>query len=296
MSKPKGTFLYCFIVFLFSLVVFHQSVFGPDTAHAAVKTDKQSLTDLPLPAQAKISEVLGRDNIDFQVFKEKEGYRIENRMHRYEGEFKAEGTKVKKGTQWFGLSLTGYGYGEPLKGVDTATPVARGNRIKYSREGIKEWYVNGPLGLEQGFTLDVAPSGRKEGPLTLAVRMTGELMAGVDREGRGLTLTAKGGKEVFRYSGLMAFDSTGKELRTWLEVNGERLLIRVDDTEAAYPVVIDPFIQTAKLTASDGAVDDRFGQSVAISGDTIVVGAYGDNSVQGKVAHFRHVTLKKVYL
>ena len=35
--------------------------------------------------------------------------------------------------------------------------------------------------------------------------------------------------------------------------------------------------QTAKLTASDGAAGDRFGYSVAVDGDTVVVGAYGDD-------------------
>ena len=35
--------------------------------------------------------------------------------------------------------------------------------------------------------------------------------------------------------------------------------------------------QLAKLTASDGVSTDRFGRSVAISGDTIVTGAYGDD-------------------
>jgi len=35
--------------------------------------------------------------------------------------------------------------------------------------------------------------------------------------------------------------------------------------------------QRAKLTAADGAYGDRFGQAVAISGDTIVVGAHGDD-------------------
>jgi len=35
--------------------------------------------------------------------------------------------------------------------------------------------------------------------------------------------------------------------------------------------------QQQKLTASDGAVDDRFGTSVAISGDTVIVGAYQDD-------------------
>jgi hypothetical protein len=39
--------------------------------------------------------------------------------------------------------------------------------------------------------------------------------------------------------------------------------------------------QTAKLTASDGAAEDYFGESVAISGATAVVGADGDASNQG---------------
>ena len=36
-------------------------------------------------------------------------------------------------------------------------------------------------------------------------------------------------------------------------------------------------LEQAKLTASDGAANDHFGVSVAIAGDTIVVGAYGDD-------------------
>ena len=43
--------------------------------------------------------------------------------------------------------------------------------------------------------------------------------------------------------------------------------------------------QTAKFTASDGAADDYFGNSISISGDTIVVGVsnatVGGNDIQG---------------
>ena len=35
--------------------------------------------------------------------------------------------------------------------------------------------------------------------------------------------------------------------------------------------------ETAKLTASDGAVNDQFGRSVAVDGDTVVVAAHGDD-------------------
>ena len=35
--------------------------------------------------------------------------------------------------------------------------------------------------------------------------------------------------------------------------------------------------QVAKLTADDGAASDKFGSSVSIDGDTVVIGAYGDD-------------------
>ena len=49
---------------------------------------------------------------------------------------------------------------------------------------------------------------------------------------------------------------------------------------AAYVFVIrtNTFLQKQTLSASDGAADDFFGVSVALSGDTLVVGAVGDDS------------------
>jgi hypothetical protein len=49
------------------------------------------------------------------------------------------------------------------------------------------------------------------------------------------------------------------------------------------PVTVDPWLQLAELTPSDGATGDIFGESVSISGDTLVVGApYA--TVNGKVS------------
>ena len=44
--------------------------------------------------------------------------------------------------------------------------------------------------------------------------------------------------------------------------------------------------QTARLTASDGAANDQFGYSVAVAGDTAVVGAWGDESQSGSAYVF----------
>jgi hypothetical protein len=48
----------------------------------------------------------------------------------------------------------------------------------------------------------------------------------------------------------------------------------------------DNWGQVQKLTASDAALKDMFGQSVAVSGDTVVVGAYGDDGYTGSAYVF----------
>src|SRR4029077_797489 len=72
-----------------------------------------------------------------------------------------------------------------------------------------------------------------------------------------------------------------KKLQASLEVQGERLLLKVDDSSARYPIVIDPIVQSAELTASGGQHEDQFGYSVAVSRNTVVVGAPGVNFGQG---------------
>ena len=92
-----------------------------------------------------------------------------------------------------------------------------------------------------------------------------------------------------RYGGLTVHDATGKKVRAWMDVHEEKLLLRTDDRRVRYPLVIDPWVQLAKLTASDGALGDSFG-AVSISGDTVVVGApnatVGTNQDQGAVYVF----------
>ena len=72
-----------------------------------------------------------------------------------------------------------------------------------------------------------------------------------------------------------------------------------DDNEGAAYVFTEPtggwgdnsdtppkYTETAKLTASDGAEDDQFGISVAVDGDTVLVGADGDDSNRGSAYVF----------
>ena len=49
-----------------------------------------------------------------------------------------------------------------------------------------------------------------------------------------------------------------------------------------YRLIKGVWIEETKLLASDGAYDDYFGRSNAISGDTVIVGAYGDDQTNGE--------------
>ena len=77
--------------------------------------------------------------------------------------------------------------------------------------------------------------------------MSGTLQPALEQGGDGLRLGSS-----LRYSGLLAFDATGRELPARLELDGRSLLVRVDDHGARYPLTMDPIVQEAKLTASRG--------------------------------------------
>ena len=63
---------------------------------------------------------------------------------------------------------------------------------------------------------------------------------------------------------------TGQNAVTFLQNEGILQQLTNEEVEK------ESFIQIQKLRASDGAADDIFGVSVAVSGDTLVVGAYND--------------------
>ncbi len=185
------------------------------------------------------------------------------------------------------LSLTAYGYGHRLVKLAPGEMTANENRIEIQRPtagqaaipesqpAITEWYVNEADGLQQGFTLAAPPAVERNGErLRLTMRLTGDLRARVEDDGQAVSLVNARGEQVLSYGGLVVNDAEGRELEAQLAVDGSEVAIEVNDADAVYPVVIDPtFVRQAKLTAGDSAVNDQFGESVAISGETAIVWA-----------------------
>jgi hypothetical protein len=157
-----------------------------------------------------------------------------------------------------------WNWGLELEGDPGLSEVkASGNRLARKRGVVTEWFVNDARGLEQGWILTA--------PAEIRLRVRGDMKAEVSEQS-----VSFGGK--ITYSGLKAWDATGKILSTYFEASAEGFVVRYDDIGARYPITIDPIAQNAYLKASNTGGNDRFGISVAVSGDTVVVGASGEDS------------------
>jgi hypothetical protein len=224
---------------------------------------REGLLGLPLVAQGPVSAALGRDQAAYRIA----GLVARNPVQRLSARFGRSGVAITAGSARFAISTRAYGRGSTLRALASVSPTASANRVSYARGALREWWANGPLGLEQGFDIARRPAGT--GALTLSLAVSGSA-----RIEHGTALLPGG----LRYAGLQAVDARGHSLRAWLQVHHGRLLVRVDDRGARYPVRIDPFVEQAELTPSDGVgcdgdCGDRFGYSVATSGNTVVVGS-----------------------
>jgi trimeric autotransporter adhesin len=227
---------------------------------------------LPLAAQGPVSRIVGRDEPSYRAARAGGGgLVVRNRGQHLSARFDRRGVMVRSGGMSLRLRLGGYGYGVVSHAAGAVAPRAQANRVVYRRGAVDEWYVNGPLGLEQGFTFRARPAGRDAGPLTLSLALSGNVRAALSRTADAVTFTRAGVSLAYR--GLVATDARGRQLPARVELRDGRLRLRIDDRGASYPLRIDPFVQQAKLTASNGAPDDLLGTSVAVSGDTIVAGA-----------------------
>ncbi len=194
----------------------------------------------------------------------------------------------RSGTQVLGQSGTRVELGGAALGRrETVVPLSEGvptgkgtSVIELSRRAgdvfVTEWWKNPAGGVEQGFTVHSRPDGT--GALAVSQTVQSTLRMSVTADGRGVHFMD--GEQIrLQFDGLRAWDATGRDLPARMLVSGATLTMSVDDTDAHYPVTIDPiWAQQAFLKAPNPDAYDYFGRSVAISGDTIVVGAFGEAS------------------
>ncbi len=209
------------------------------------------------------------------------GFKARNPGQQWLTRFDGRGFTVEpsqSGWKW-GLDLVRAGYVGSEQAISgRAAAVSGRDRLTYRwQAGIEEWYVNGNMGLEHGFTLPSRPAGKGDSfRLTLAVR--GGLRPVVTSEGRDAVFTRPDGAPAVTYSKLVAWDANGKRLPARMEANGPDLVLSVNTAKARFPVTIDPIAQSAYLKASNSGAGDQFGSAIAVAGNTVVVGAPTEDS------------------
>ena len=219
-------------------------------------------------------------------------YRLENPVHSLGAELSPGGVIISSAVdgEWtWSLKFDGYGRGTFLDDVANPSLTADGGRVEYQYpDGVTEWYVNGPLGLQQGFTFESRPASLVEGPLEVRMAMSGDVTVEVNENGTTAFLRSQDPLNSLKYSGLYAYDASGAELGARLQATSSGLSILVDDAGAEYPITIDPFIEKNYFVGSADYRREEFGVSISISGDTVAVGApdVGWSSIPGAVYLF----------
>jgi hypothetical protein len=223
-------------------------------------------SNLPAPANGPISTALGADDSQYRIV----GLSAHNPAQGLSASFGRSGVTIAGGRTPVTIALQAAGRSSGLHALSLAAPPrVHANRVDYRRGSVDEWWSNGPLGLEEGFDLARRPAGTGDVTLALAISGAMSLNDGVVALGGGLS-----------YTGLHAQDARGRSLEARFVLQHGRVLIQVDDRGAKYPLEIDPFVERATLTSSDGVSGDELGYSVAILGNTIAIGA-PDHAVDG---------------
>ena len=193
-----------------------------------------------------------------------------------------------EGGAWnWGLELRAFGRVGRMTSLEKPRGVqAAGTRVRYDwSPNLHEWFDNQAAGIEHGLDLARRPGGRRPtgDPLRFVWEIEGGLAARVDPAGRAVSFVDEQGQSRLEYRKLLVTDADGIELEASYTARNGQLVLSILDEDARYPIHVDPIAQQAYLKASNAESSDFFGFSVAIDGNTAVVGAIGEASAVGGV-------------
>lgn len=236
-----------------------------------VSTDLSKANSMSLLPE--LAESMGQQNSEYHISENGGALSAHTPSHGTSVKFDNNGITVsQKDVGDISMSLSGSDKVEPIKSSDS--------KVEYQRGNVTEWYINSPLGLEQGFTLqsrtdEIKKNNKIEVRIDLETSEAIEITQSEDR--KSLDFVNSENDTVLRYGKLYAFDSKGTELSSRMNLTDNGIVIEVNDKDAVYPVVIDPIFETQKITANDAGNKDHFGRSVHIDGEYAVVGSPYDN-------------------
>jgi IPT/TIG domain/FG-GAP repeat len=261
---------------------------GPLARTGLSSAGSASLASLPAAARGPVSQALGAGSPSYRMSPMAGGFEAVNGPQRLHVRFNRAGVHVGSDGLQLTLSTRMLGRGPAQEALNDVAPRASANRVTYTHAQLSEWYDNGPLGLEQGFTIARPPARLSaSASMTLSMAVTGNAHGALSPGSQSVVFSRAGGRPgapSLRYYDLTATDATGRTLHSWLTLRGDRVVLHLDTAGAQYPLTVDPLIALSeRLTGAGEQGSGRFGFSVALSadGDTALVGAPHDDDFAG---------------
>lgn len=160
------------------------------------------------------------------------------------------GASVRLGTSVSAIDLRLVAWGRGKDRIPTeATEPAPGDCLEgvadcvrplgMEHDGITAWWIAEASGARQAWTVSDRPEGRGNLVLVTEVKGAARIVPGPD----GAVIYHEAGSR-WTVSQLAAWDAEGRALPTSLQVEGDQLVVVVDDTDAVYPIVVDPLYET----------------------------------------------------
>ena len=212
-----------------------------------------------------------------------------NRAQNFRIAFTSEGATLSPRTgdteswQWR-IGLKRLGRGVAFREIASGELCTTENCVEIARQDVVEWFVNEPQGLKHGFTLFDAPAnGNRAERLRLDLAVNGTLHPVLDTDGGAIEFRSAASVPILRYDQLHVFDATGRTLASQFNLdagNSAHFSILIDDTDAVYPITVDPLATSENWTIESNQASAQLGFAVASAGDVngdsisdIIVGA-----------------------
>jgi MYXO-CTERM domain-containing protein len=152
---------------------------------------------------------------------------------------------------------------EPRAGACTPSVLgACAPRLEYPLPNGAAWFRARGAAIQQGWTVNVAPTG--DGPLRLTTDLP-DAELHVAASGRTARVVHAG--RAWQVGALAAVDADGRSLPARFVASPGGLTVEVDDATARYPVTVDPLYEVASVTLTSGVDASRFGYDVDGLGD-----------------------------
>lgn len=236
----------------------HQTAMVPEPASGA------------LPADSGWWEQASRAiaSMEYDATPAAAGLEAPNRAQGLRSTFLAERIEVgprhaEAGAWKWSWTTRAFGRAGAMRSVAETAPTAERATVHYVRDGFVEWYENGPTGVEQGFTIESPPRG--EGSISLAGTIGQGLDARID--GTSIRFADSRGEDVLVYGKLAAYDAAGKSLPSRFGLDAQEICILVDDRGAAYPITIDPLLESPNWQVEGDYAESYLGRCASTAGD-----------------------------